>query len=1151
MTPPVAAPERVRTAQMLPTSHPAYPPVYRDGALNFDRRWTKAGENPLDDFTYTYHDVIISDLGGAVAFEMTGVEVPDFWDALSAKILASKYLRKTGIPQRDADGEIVRDAEGNVVTGPETSAKQAVSRLANAFMFYGQRNGYFASEDDAVAYRDELAHMIMRQAGASNSPVWFNVGLWEAYEIVEDPEGNSYFDANLGQVVPSPHKYQRASVNACFIQSVEDQLVGDMSIFDLMEREARLFKGGSGSGSNFSKIRAKGEGLTGGGRSSGMMSFLRVIDQAAGSIKSGGTTRRAAKMVIVDGDHPEIEEFIWCKANEEKKIPHLEAAGYSTAWNDPNGAYAQVFFQNANHSVRISRGFMDTVRRGGDWDLKARRDGEVIKTIPARKLWEDIAQAAWQCADPGIQFDDIINDWATAPNDGPIRGTNPCSEYIHNDDTACNLASMNLVKFWDQEAQKFDVDGFRFATRVWTTTLELAVVMSHYPSPAVAKNSYEHRTLGLGYCNVGALLMRAGLPYDSDAGRAVMGAITSVMHSSAYATSAEMASVAGPCIAYQRNVEPMHKVLRNHRRAAYGSRAREASLGAYEGLDVAPQEIDHRVLRETTFAELSDIVLQTADEMVESVARNGARNMQATVLAPTGTIGLLMGADTTGVEPAFSLVAFKTLAGGGSVKIVNNSVRPALEALGYDAAQQRDIVKHIIGTGTLMGETPVNLQSLQAKGVPNAVLETIESQLASSMDLAGAFHPFVLDQSDAGRDFAAKLEISDDAFTFLDRLGFTPEEILVSSLVICGHQNVERAPHMRPSDVAVFDTANEGGTGTRSIHWSGHVKALGATAPFLSGAASKTINMPNSALLDDVRDAHELSYQQGVKCVAIYRDGSKLSQPLSSKTKEAEAEAEIADDGIMDLSDDTIRELLAAAGNVPDGMSPTQFYANRRPSKFRLPSVRSSVTEKFSIGGQDVFLTHGQYADGSLGEIFLKLSKEGGTLEGLCAAFATSISMGLQRGVPLEEYVSKFRMHKFEPAGVVSGHPNLKMAQSILDAVFRILSYRYLNDEHAVQNPADPLQRPPMGWQTSFPMDTDAAPAVPQPSALDEAAAQREVDLAKLTEAAEEYANRRPDAAGGTDFGFSTETCSDCGGRMYPNGACHICRDCGATSGCS
>lgn len=1196
---------------LLPVGHPDHPPVYdAEKGMRVPRRNTVAGVSPFESATWVSKPWQIFDKGRVVA--EGDYEVPEDMAATAVSITASKYARKTLVPQYDlVTGELLHDDDGQVVLGRETSLKMTVARIANAFMFWGQSGGYFASAEDAAAFRDEMLYLLIHQKAANNSPVWFNVGVFEAYGIRESASGNVYYDPELDEVVASPHRYFRAAVNACFITGPNDTLVdnavGSMtekSIFGNIMDEARLFKDGSGAGANWSMVRAAGEPLTGGGTSSGVISFLKVADVAAGSIKSGGTTRRAAKMVVLDADHPEVREFIGLKVESERMIPFLEAAGYPIAWNDPKGAYAQVPWQNANHTVSVSHDFMDAVRTDGSIDLTARRavgeDGKplVMDTIRARELWDDIAAAAWECADPGLHFNGTMNDWATAPNDGPIRGSNPCSEYLHVDNTACNLASLRLTGWWDP-ATGFDTDGFAHASRVYTIGLEIAVHMSHYPAAQVAFNSYEHRTLGLGICDIGGLLMRSGIGYDSDEGRNVSAAIQALQNAVAYETSAEMARALGPCRAYERNTAEMQRVLRNHRRAAYGSLAADRAVDDYEGLTVTPRGIDHDVLSRTPFDDLSAAAIDANDRMVDAVAAHGARNMQATVTAPTGTIGMFMGADTTGPEPLYSFVAFKTLAGGGAVKLTDVAVSAGLTYLGYTPAQVADVEVHIAGTGTLDGDQPVNSRSLAAAGVPADVIAAVEAGLANAMDLRGAFGPWLLTDAE---EFVAAKGITSATGSWLDDLGFTAEEIDTSSKRICGHHNITHAPHVSEEHKAIFLVADAGGEDGRSLGWQGHVRMLGATAPFLSGAASKTVNLPGDATVDDIRECHQLAYELGVKAIAVYRDGSKYSQPLSSagtvKHKptivvdgdrkvgtapvvEPAAAPEVPSDPfaavveaitsggapigrveelreLLDLGSESVglsadefaraldakdkhalKELLAQLGDIPEGMSPQGFYEGRSPRKFRMPSVRASVTEKFTIGGQDVFLTHGAYPDGTCGEFFLKLSKEGGTTEGLTSMLATVASMALQRGVPLKEIVDKFVGQRFEPSGIVAGHPNLKMASSILDAVGRILAFRYLNGDGAfekyVQVQEDPFVSAPTAWQPGLALDSGPAP---QPAAQP-AAAQGSLL---------EVGGEAPDASkmlGG-------KTCHECGfDAMFPNGVCDVCRHCGSTSGCS
>lgn len=1089
------------------------------------RRFTTQGADPFHGIEFTFRTSRIQNPDGTAVFEMTNVEVPASWDQVATDILASKYFRKAGVPQTDASGAPVLDDAGRPVLGAENSVKQVAMRLANAWRVWGLRGGYFASEQDADAYRDEMAYMIVTQMGAPNSPQFFNTGLFEAYGIVNDADGSWYFDEELGEARLSAHRYERSAASACYISRVDDKLVGDGSIFDFATREARLFSQGSGSGANFSYIRATGEKLSGGGTSSGVMSFLKFLDRAAGAIKSGGTTRRAAKMVILDADHPEIEEFIWCKVREEDKVRALASAGYDTSYEGE--AYQTVAFQNANHSVRIPRHFMEKVRAGESWDLVNRTDKLVRKTMPARDLWNQVAEAAWQCADPGVQFDDILNDWNTVADTEALRGTNPCSEYTHIDNSACNLASLNLVRFFDDDRQTFDVDGFSHAVRLWTLTLEITVTMSHYPDRTVAERSFEHRTLGLGYANMGAMLMRAGIAYDSEQARSVIGAVTALLHNLSYATSAEMASVVGPCDAFAPNRNSALRVLRNHRRAAYGSLADRRDVGAYEGLTVEPHGIDHLVLAHTPFAELSESAIAAADDAVAEATRNGLRNMQVTVLAPTGTIGLLMNCDTTGIEPDFALVKMKKLAGGGYMQITNASVRPGLVALGYSADDVDAMEEYLLGTKSLDGQTAVSAASLREKGFTEDEIAAARTSVLSVADLTWAFSSFAL-----GDDVFARfgIEAAAGGAALLAAAGYTAAEVTASSKAICGNLSLEGCEILKKEHLPVFDCAVECGDGERVIHWSGHVRALGAAAPHLSGAISKTINMPNSVSVAEVREAYEMAYSHGVKAAAIYRDGCKMSQPLNSaKSSSATEEGAVP---------------AASVKVIVQGMSPNEFYEDETPPRFRLPNMRFGPTWRLEIGGEEIYLRAGEYPDGSLGEVFIDWGKQGSTLRGITSALSITISQALQHGVPLSRMVKALKGHTFEPRGVVVGHENVKMAQSIVDAIVRVLGYYYLSDDDLVQVKTGPTRastalemrqavsrRTQTGPTSALP---EIAPVIPSPATP--------VSAAPAVEHHDTEGSERL-------FG---EACAVCGGQhMIRAGSCKVCGDCGSTTGCS
>ncbi|MCS7255845.1 MAG: vitamin B12-dependent ribonucleotide reductase, partial [Thermomicrobium sp.] len=831
--------------------------------LRIPRFYTRPGEDPYATVRWARRTSRITNPDGTVVFEMTDAEVPEHWSQVATDIVVSKYFRKAGVPQYDENGQPLLDEHGNPVLGPERSVRQVVRRLVGCWRDWGERYGYFATPEDAQAFEDELAYMLLHQIGAPNSPQWFNTGLYWAYGITGPAQGHWYVDPETGELRQSPDAYSHPSAHACFIQSVEDDLVNPGGIFDLVLREARVFKYGAGSGTNFSKIRAEGEPLSGGGTSSGLMSFLKVFDRAAGAIKSGGTTRRAAKMVVVDIDHPDIEQFIRWKAEEEKKVAALVAAGYSADFNGE--AYATVSGQNSNNSVRVPDEFIQAVLEDREWHLRWRTDGRIAKTVRARDLWRMIAEAAWQCADPGIQYDTTINDWHTCPASGRINASNPCSEYMFLDDTACNLASLNLLKFYDPKIGRFDIAAFRHAVRLWTIVLEITVLMAQYPSREIAWNSYRFRTLGLGYANLGSLLMTMGLPYDSDQARAVAAAITAIMTGEAYATSAEMAAVLGPFPAFPENREHMLRVIRNHRRAAYDAHPEE-----YEGLHIAPQGLDPTHCP----PDLLRAAREAWDRALELGERYGYRNAQATLLAPTGTIGLLMDCDTTGIEPDFALVKFKKIAGGGYFKIVNRSVAPALERLGYAPEQIEDILRYVLGTLSLDGTPHINRESLRARGFTDDDLARIEAALPGVFELRHAFSPYVLGEATMRRLGFTPEQWSQPGFDLLTTLGFTPQQIEEANDVICGRQTVEGAPHLKPEHLPVFDCANKCGKhGTRFIHYMGHIRMMAAVQPFLSGAISKTINMPHEVTGDDVANAYFEGWRLGLKALAIYRDG--------------------------------------------------------------------------------------------------------------------------------------------------------------------------------------------------------------------------------------------------------------------------------------
>ena len=1005
--------------------------------LTIERHYTAAGKHPFDAVEWTRRTSRITNPDGSVVFEMADAEVPAAWSQVASDIMVSKYFRKAGVPQLGSDGQPLRDASGNPVLGPERSARQVIGRLVGCWRWWGEENGYFATAEDAAAFEDELAHMLVNQMAAPNSPQWFNTGLAWAYGITGPAQGHYYVDPATNDVVASSDAYTRPQPHACFIQSVNDSLVEPGGLMDLWVREARIFKYGSGTGTNFSSIRGEGEPLSGGGTSSGLMSFLKVGDRAACAIKSGGTTRRAAKMVIVDIDHPDVEKFVNWKVDEEKKVAALIAAGYSSDFNGE--AYATVSGQNSNNSVRVSNDFIEAVERDADWQLRWRTDPtRVSKTVRARDLWQRIADAAWHCADPGLQFDTTINEWHTSPAGGRINASNPCSEYMFLDNTACNLASLNLLKFLDVDTGEFDIAGYRHAVRLWTMVLEISVLMAQFPSEEIARLSYDYRTLGLGYANLGTVLMLLGMPYDSEAARAYAGVVTALMTGESYAASAELAAHLGPFPEFAANREPMLRVIRNHRRAAFA-----ASADEYEALSVLPTAIDPTLAP----ADLLGAARAAWDRALELGEAHGFRNAQTTLLAPTGTIGLLMDCDTTGVEPDFALVKFKKLAGGGYFKIANQSLEPALRNLGYDERERKAILEYVLGTLSLAGAPHVNRASLVARGLADADVDAIERALPGVFELGFAFNAWTLGEDALRRVGVSTEQATAPGFDLLAALGFSRQQVDEANRHVCGTMTVEGAPYLRDEHLAVFDCANKcGKTGTRFIHHMGHIRMMSAAQSFLSGAISKTINMPHEATVEDVVEAYHESWSHGLKAMALYRDGSKLSQPLSTRSdtdKEddaaAEAEREAA---IQQRIDDAVAAATAEQAVLVAAATPAP--AAPRPFRRRLPAKRRGFTQEARVAGNKVFLRTGEYEDGKLGEIFIDMHKEGAAFRSMINCFAISISKGLQYGVPLEEFVDTFTFTRFEPQGMVTGHPNIKMATSIIDYVFRVLGIEYL-----------------------------------------------------------------------------------------------------------
>ncbi len=1083
--------------------------------MRFERRITTAGQSPYASIPFRKAVSEIRNPDGSVVFRLDGIDVPEAWSQVACDVLAQKYFRKAGVPAalkkveengvpsflwRSVPDEAALAALPEAErTGSETSATQVFDRLAGCWTYWGWKGGYFSSEEDAAAFHDELRAMLARQMVAPNSPQWFNTGLHWAYGIDGPAQGHFYVDYKTGELTQSATAYEHPQPHACFIQSVADDLVNEGGIMDLWVREARLFKYGSGTGSNFSRLRGENEKLAGGGKSSGLMSFLKIGDRAAGAIKSGGTTRRAAKMVIVDIDHPDVEAFIDWKVKEEQKVAALvtgskvvskhlkavmkacvncEAAGdacfdpernpalkrevkaarkamvpdaaikrviqyarqgytdiafpiYDTDWDSE--AYLTVAGQNSNNSVSLTDDFLRAVDRDADWTLTHRTTAKVAKTVKARDLWEKIAEAAWASADPGLHFNTTMNDWHTCPAGGRIRASNPCSEYMFLDDTACNLASANLLALYDRGSKRFDVEGYEHLCRLWTVVLEISVLMAQFPSREIADLSYKYRTLGLGYANIGGLLMTMGLSYDSREGRALAGALTAIMTGVSYATSAEMAKELGPFPAYEENADAMLRVIRNHRRAAHGD------AEGYEFLNTNPVPLDHAGCPQ---GELVEHAKAAWDRALALGEEHGFRNAQATVIAPTGTIGLVMDCDTTGIEPDFALVKFKKLAGGGYFKIINRAVPDALRTLGYREAEIAEIEAYAVGHGSLGQAPAINPGSLRAKGFTDEKIAAVEAGLKSAFDIKFVFNRWTL-----GEDFLTQTlgvpadKLADPSFDLLSFLGFSRKEIEAANVHVCGAMTLEGAPHLRPEHYPVFDCANPcGRIGKRYLSVESHIRMMAAAQPFISGAISKTINMPNDATVEDCKNAYRLSWTLALKANALYRDGSKLSQPLNAALISDEADDE----------EDVIEALQALPPAAKTAAVAEKIVeriverVERLRSQEKLPTRRKGYTQKAKIGGHTIFLRTGEYDDGRLGEIFIDMNKEGSSLRAFINNFAISVSLGLQYGVPLEEYVDAFTFTRFEPAGFVQGNDAIKNATSVLDYVFRELAISYL-----------------------------------------------------------------------------------------------------------
>ncbi len=1221
--------------------------------MRVTRRFTTEGQDPYAAIAFRNATSEIRNPDGSIVFRLADIEVPEAFSQVAADILAQKYFRKAGIPS------ILKSVEENTVpswlwrkvpdeaalakldkdkrTTHESSAKQVFSRLAGTWTYWGWKGGYFDTEADARAFYDEHCYMLAAQMVAPNSPQWFNTGLHWAYGIDGPAQGHYYVDFQSGKLVQSESAYEHPQPHACFIQSVSDDLVNEGGIMDLWVREARLFKYGSGTGSNFSRLRGDGEKLSGGGRSSGLMSFLKIGDRAAGAIKSGGTTRRAAKMVTVDIDHPDIETYIKWKMIEEQKVAALvsgsrlaakhlnevmqacadgtdgddrfdpkknkalkkailgarkamlpenyvqrvihfakqgfekiEFPTYDTDWD--SDAYLTVSGQNSNNSVRLTNDFLEAVLSDSKWKLIRRTDGKVAKEPMARELWDLIGEAAWACADPGVQYDTTINEWHTCPASGRINASNPCSEYMFLDDTACNLASMNLLTFRKEDGS-FDIGSYEHTTRLWTIVLEISVMMAQFPSKEIARLSYEFRTLGLGYANIGGLLMASGIPYDSDEGRAYCAALTAIMTGVAYATSAEMAGELGTFPSFAPNRDHMLRVIRNHRRAAYGE------ADGYEGLSIKPVPLDAESCPDDALVAASR---RAWDEALRLGELHGYRNAQASVVAPTGTIGLVMDCDTTGIEPDFALVKFKKLAGGGYFKIINRLVPDALRALGYPEEQIEEVVAYAVGHGTLKNAPGVDHAALRAKGFTADALTAIEGGLASAFDIKFAFNKWTLGEEFCKNTLKIPAEKLDEpGFDLLAHLGFKRSEIDAANTYCCGAMTVEGAPYLKSEHLAVFDCANPcGRIGTRALSTESHIRMMAASQSFISGAISKTINMPNLATVEDCKNAYMLSWRLGIKANALYRDGSKLSQPLS---------AALIDD------EDAIEEIADAA---PAERAPIiaekiiERIVERVASRQRLPQRRKGYTQKASVGGHKVYLRTGEYDDGKVGEIFIDMHKEGAALRSWVNNFAIAISIGLQYGVPLEEFVEAFTFTRFEPSGPVEGNEAIKMSTSILDYIFRELAISYLDrtdlahvqpddllpgamgmgeSESALPKPA-PVEKLSRGFvRTNLvvfrgrPAAAETPPVVHGHAATAQATGTdgMAISYASSTTTTTTTLSVEPEVMAAADAkqarrreaklkGYEGDSCGECGNfTLVRNGTCLKCDSCGSTTGCS
>ncbi|MEY3230540.1 MAG: vitamin B12-dependent ribonucleotide reductase [Planctomycetota bacterium] len=1147
--------------------------------MRIARKFTAAGRDPFASVTWVKRQSKITNPDGSVVFQMDDAEVPESWSQLATDIMVSKYFRKAGIPQPDG------------TTGPEKSAKQVIHRLAGCWRHWGEKHGYFDTKEDAQAFYDELAHMMVHQMCAPNSPQWFNTGLNFAYGITGPAQGHWIVDPKTGEPSLASDAYTHPQPHACFIQSVSDDLVNEGGIMDLWVREARLFKYGSGTGTNFSNLRAEGEKLSGGGRSSGLMSWLKIGDRAASAIKSGGTTRRAAKMVCLDMDHPDISDFVNWKVREEIKVQALVEGLKLLKKHDPklsgqckdlkleldydyNGeAYQTVSGQNSNNSVRIPDAFFDALDANEDWKTINRVSGKVARTFPAGKLWDDIGYAAWRCADPGVQYDTTINAWHTCPSGGRINASNPCSEYMFLDNTACNLASLNVLKFYDSQSRTFDLASYEHGIDLWTMVLEISVLMAAFPSREIAELSFKYRTLGLGYANLGAMLMQAGIAYDSDEARAVCACLTAILTGRSYRMSAELAREHGAFAGYAADKENMLRVIRNHRRAAHGM-ARDTA--EYELLRIRPVPIDHGLIkagrvRISNANAMLGRAVKAWDEALTLGEKHGYRNAQTTVIAPTGTIGLLMDCDTTGVEPDFALVKFKKLAGGGYFKIANESVRPSLKALGYSDSQIGDIMRYILGSLSLEVPCPASLKGqpgetlkgfLIRKGMDAAEVAKMEEGLPGVFDISFAFSAWALSpEAIKACGFDPAAATSDPSFNLLSRLGLSEADMDALNLLVCGTSTIEGAPHLKNEHLPVFDCANKcGKLGKRFIAPGGHIRMMAAAQPFISGAISKTINLPNEASVDDIKACYRQSWELGLKANALYRDGCKLSQPLSATADEAKKEAgkeespkEVA------AASPTPAEATSAAPMGPVGSLAAAVIelpvnpAPARAARRRLADTRRSLTHKFNVAGHEGYLTVGLYDDGQPGELFITMSKEGSTIGGLMDSLGTATSVSLQYGVPVKSLVDKFSHQRFEPAGMTE-NPDIPIAKSLVDYIFRWMGMQFIPGYREANAPrrGESLQTEPSAplWEgtsrlsppaSDLPSTSTRTTLVSHEVKIVNTAGVATETVTAMSSTLSEYMNSVGDAP----------ACDVCGTITVRSGTCYKCVNCGNSMGCS